>query len=170
MIKKELQAFTLIELMVVITIIGILAVIVIPNLTSVRGKGQDGAMKEQISQLRNMSVQYADTNNGFSTGNITPTAAGGATAATCNTASTLFTDANVTKTIVAITSNAGSAPNCALGTASAASGVAQSWAIFSSLRSSASTYWCADSTGNVGTSSSKTGNLVKAATNEVTCP
>ncbi len=167
--KNKFKAFTLIELLVVIAIIGILSSIVIVNLNSARGKGQDAAVKQQMSQIRSAAILYEDTTNGFSTGNITPGTA--AAAATCSTASTVFTDGSIANAIKGVGNNAGSAPNCVLGTESGALGVAQSWAMISSLRTasnSVAVFWCVDSSGKTNTVANKT--TISSSGNDVVCP
>ncbi|MES2216621.1 MAG: type II secretion system protein [Patescibacteria group bacterium] len=55
------HGFTLIELLVVISIIGLLSSIVISSLTVARQKGKDGAVKQQVNQLRNLiELNYSE--------------------------------------------------------------------------------------------------------------
>jgi prepilin-type N-terminal cleavage/methylation domain-containing protein len=166
-INSTVRAFTLIELLVVIAIIGILSGVVIVNLNSARQKGQDAAIKNQVAQIRSSAIVYQDDNNNFSTVNITPSVT--ASAAKCSTADTVFASSGITAAITGITGNAGSAPNCAFGTVSNASGLAASWVLFSSLRSSASNFWCVDSSGNAKVATTKTTAILNAS-NEVVCP
>jgi len=56
------RAFTLIELMMVIAIIGLLSTIVLGSLREARLKGADAAVMQQAQQLRNlMELQRSDT-------------------------------------------------------------------------------------------------------------
>ena len=48
---KKLKAFTLIEMLIVIVIIGILAAALIPKLNSARGRANDTARKADVSQI-----------------------------------------------------------------------------------------------------------------------
>ena len=168
--NKNFKAFTLIELLVVIAIIGILSSIVIVNLNSARGKGQDAAVRQQMSQIRSAAILYQDTNNGFSTVNLTPGTA--AAAATCNTASSIFTEVSIASALKGIANNAGVAANCALGTESGSSGIAQSWLMISSLRiastSGAAMFWCVDSSGRATNVANKT--TISTTGNDVICP
>ncbi len=65
------KGFTIIELLVVITIIGLLASIVISNLDSSRYKAQDARIKEQMSSIRNIASLL---NTGSSYGKVSTTA------------------------------------------------------------------------------------------------
>jgi prepilin-type N-terminal cleavage/methylation domain-containing protein len=57
------RAFTLIELMVVVAIMGILAVIAIPRFADMVDKSKEGYTKGALSTLRSaISVYYADNN------------------------------------------------------------------------------------------------------------
>lgn len=53
------KGFTLLELLVVVAIIGILASVVLAMLTSAKKKGQDSAIKEQMTSLRSEAELYA---------------------------------------------------------------------------------------------------------------
>jgi type II secretion system protein G len=55
---KKLKAFTLIEMLIVIVIIGILAAALIPKLSSARGRANDTARKATLSQVAAALVMY----------------------------------------------------------------------------------------------------------------
>ena len=58
---KKSRGFTLIELLVVIAIIGILAGIVLVNTNKVRNKAADGAVKEDLAQVRTSAEMLYDS-------------------------------------------------------------------------------------------------------------
>lgn len=59
------RGFTLIELLVVIAIIGVLASIILANLTSTRKKGNDAKRISDIKQIQLAMELYYDANNSF---------------------------------------------------------------------------------------------------------
>ncbi|MEI6650696.1 MAG: type II secretion system protein [Candidatus Moraniibacteriota bacterium] len=59
--NKLLRAFTLIELLVVIAIIGILATIILANLSAGREKSKVVSFKEQVNSLKTQLVNMCDT-------------------------------------------------------------------------------------------------------------
>lgn len=61
---SKIKAFTLIELLIVIVIIGILAVAFIPRLIDTQGRAKDTARKADVRQLQMAFMQYANENNG----------------------------------------------------------------------------------------------------------
>ena len=63
-IFKRLRAFTLIELLIVITIIGILAVALVPRITGGPAKARDASRKADLQQIATALEFYADDNAG----------------------------------------------------------------------------------------------------------
>ena len=59
--KTYEKAFTLIELLVVIAIIGILATVVLVNLSSTRGRARDARRKSDLSNIRLALEMYYDS-------------------------------------------------------------------------------------------------------------
>jgi general secretion pathway protein G len=57
--------FTLTELLVVIAIIGILAGVLLPNLTTARAKGRDSRRVAEIKQIQLALALYQDVNNDY---------------------------------------------------------------------------------------------------------
>ena len=62
---KKTSGFTLIELLVVIAIIGILASVIIVNLNSARGKGNDTRRVSDLKQIQLALEMYYDANNQY---------------------------------------------------------------------------------------------------------
>jgi general secretion pathway protein G len=68
------KAFTLIEILIVVVILGILAAIVIPQFTRASDDAQAGNVQSQLTTIRKMVQLYRVRNNGaypFGTGTLT---------------------------------------------------------------------------------------------------
>lgn len=63
--KKNRAGFTLVELMVVITIVGILASIVLIDLSNTRKKGEDAAVQLGLREVRNAAELYYSNNETY---------------------------------------------------------------------------------------------------------
>jgi len=64
--KKNRKAFTLLELMIVVAIIGILAAVAIPKFADLINKSKEGATKGALSLVRSaLQVYYGDTEGFF---------------------------------------------------------------------------------------------------------
>ena len=74
---KKQGGFTLLELLIVIVIIGILALLIIPNITSAPKKARDTKRKTDITTLRKGLEEYFVNNNVYppTTGTVGPTGA-----------------------------------------------------------------------------------------------
>jgi general secretion pathway protein G len=62
-VLKEQKGFTLLELLIVIVIIGILALLIIPNITSAPKKARDTKRKTDITTVRKGLEEYFVNNN-----------------------------------------------------------------------------------------------------------
>ncbi len=148
---KKSSGFTILELLVVITIIGVLTAIVLAALSTPRNKSKDAAIKADFANIRPQSTLYYDNNTGYSTGATTIAASAG-TSAACAIANTVFADPNITGQISGADKAAGgtgaSTPTkvvCSNDLATAPAKVSV-WAIQVPLVS-VTGYWCVDSTG-----------------------
>jgi prepilin-type N-terminal cleavage/methylation domain-containing protein len=124
------RAFTLIELMVVVAIIGLLSSVVITSLSSARSKAQDTTVKRNLATVRHQAALYLSSYNNYG-----PTQAVGA----CPTSGTsmFFTDATMRIAITAANAAGGGPTRCATdGT---------NYAMSAKLHGSAN-HWCVDST------------------------
>ena len=65
MFRKSTKAFTLIEMLIVIVIIGILAAALVPRLVSVQGRARDTKRKADLSQIGTALAIYKTDNSLF---------------------------------------------------------------------------------------------------------
>ena len=75
--KSKIPAFTLVEVLIVVAILGILAAIIIPLYEDGRQKATESAAKENLRVLRNAielyTVQHKDVPPGYANGNTSAT-------------------------------------------------------------------------------------------------
>ena len=78
LLKKQ-EGFTLLELLIVIVIIGILAVLIIPNLVSGPQRARDSQRKSDLRNIKTALETYYNDNNSYPTAggaSCTPNASG----------------------------------------------------------------------------------------------
>jgi len=141
-VTSSQRGFTLIELLVVIAIIGVLSAVVLASLNTARSRGNDAAIKSNLSTVAVQAELYYDTNNAYATSSITACSSG------------LFTwDRTISQAITSADNASAGAPTCNASPAGYAVSVPLS-----------SGHWCIDSTGTKKSISSALGS------GDILCP
>jgi len=133
------RGFTLIELLVVIAIIGVLSAVVLASLSTARSKGNDAAIRSDLSSIQTQAEIFYSNNNSYGSA---------ATAGPCNTAGTMFVADTTIKNAVAAADavNGSGAVAC-----HADVGPSTKYAISAALSPGTGMFFCVDSTGNATT-------------------
>jgi prepilin-type N-terminal cleavage/methylation domain-containing protein len=132
---KDDAGFTLVELLVVISIIGILTSVVLVSVSTANKRGNDAAVQSDLSEIRAQAQMYYNNYSGYV---ATPPLG---SAGTCATAGTVFADTKVKQQIdAAEKANGGRTVVCNVSIDGA------DYAVSSEL-STAGTYYCVDSNG-----------------------
>jgi prepilin-type N-terminal cleavage/methylation domain-containing protein len=139
------KGFTMIELLVVISIIALLAAFVSTELITARTKGADQAAKTTFKQVFSQAEIYRNDNGGFGSGS-------GATTDVADCVSGFFNDPQMSVLKASILRNA--APAATFTCSTSANG--QLWAMsVSALRGGVP--WCIDNSGNYKSSTALAG-------------
>jgi len=146
-----IRGFSLIELLVVISIVTLLSSIVFSNIRTARERSQDNSIIQQLHQLRNQAEIYRTTQPGYYGSRVMGYAEN--TYWECQNSSanqTMFGDSKIAEFVTAITEQANADTttrriHCAVGNENN-----DSWAFAVPLINPASgtTGWCIDSSGN----------------------
>jgi prepilin-type N-terminal cleavage/methylation domain-containing protein len=150
--KSFSKGFTLIELLVVIAIIGLLSSVVLASLSTARGKGNDSAIKSQLSSIRAQAEIYRISNGSF---NFSAPAAATTPVICGSQASTMFSDQKINDLIVAANTASGAGIVNSCMATQGASGV---WAVAVTYKTDKTKAWCVDSSGNSKEMSTQTAN------------
>jgi len=94
------KAFTLIELLVVVAIIGILATVVIVNVSSAQDKAKDAKVKADLNTVQTAASLYFNDNNSYAALNCNPI---GGVLSTCDSLPGSSTDPNIQSIVKAAT-------------------------------------------------------------------
>lgn len=153
--SNKKSGFTLIEMLVVVSIIAILTGIILANLSASRNKGNDAAVKTNMATIQTQAEvyfdQHFDSYSAITNNNVI---------ISCKNPNTLFYDSTITGAITQITANAASAPTCLVGVKDANNNIPSSWAMSAPMKSGHT--WCVDSGGFAGQdkTATQTGNSV----------
>jgi prepilin-type N-terminal cleavage/methylation domain-containing protein len=131
MIKNTKKGFTLIELLVVIAIIGILASVVLASLSTARNKAKDASAKASMGSVRAQAEIFFDTNTTYD--------------------GVCLSTPGVVELLAAATSQTGTTGDVEC------NDTASAWAADVTLSTSATSWWCADSTGYAGAATADLG-------------
>ena len=153
--NARLKGFTIIELLVVATIIGLIAAIIIAMVSNPRQKSSDAAIKQNLNTIRSQAELFYISNNNtygsvmvFSDCDLATLLSG-----------SLFLDPTIKEAIAAVKkANGGNAVKCASGDITG-KGTAGSWAVSSPLTEDINNgkFWCADFTSASGLSEGAAG-------------
>lgn len=131
------RGFTLIELLVVIAIIGILSAVVLASLNTARSKGNDAAIKSNLTNSRAQSELFYDS-NGNSYANI-------CTSTSVNNVSSIYSQVNGAANSAGLS---GFTRNAAgTGSVAACNDSTSAWAAQVPLKSQSGYFFCIDNTG-----------------------
>ena len=155
------RGFTLIELLVVIAIIGVLSAVVLASLNTARSKGDDAAIKSDLSTIQVQSELYYD-GHGSSYGSAFVAAAIASEPYAANGTNLFSADKTINSALNSAISLSGQNGVIAVGPGG------QSWAVGVNLKSDSSQVWCVDYTG--GSAIEPNSLNIGGGTNVAKCP
>ena len=145
----KLKGFTLIDLLVVISIIGMRSGVVLSSFNTARNKSRDAAIRQGLSNLRGQAGLY-HLDNGASYG----TRAEAACPATFTAGTSIFGDQNAFNIIQSAYDDAGGAAN------SACSSDGTNYAVAVQLRTNTAQAFCVDSAGKASVTTNTPANAI----------
>ncbi|HEY4478868.1 MAG TPA: prepilin-type N-terminal cleavage/methylation domain-containing protein [Candidatus Paceibacterota bacterium] len=144
-LKKSQKGFTVIELLIVVSIIGLLSSIVMASLNSARIKGADAAIKTDLSGIRSSAaVEFENLNSSYNnTGSTIILTSGASNCDGATTANSILANTSIQRAVPHANAQAKKPfeyPICVI--------ASSAYAIASPTRvGSTGNFWCVDSNG-----------------------